>query len=155
MTELSRQMRRLDGAWKTGTNWPQWLEWIEIQNIRGWSGQRFEMRFPIMAVVGENGVGKSTVLQAAASIYNVKPASGKERFASHFFPDTPWDHVHDAHIRYAVREGDTRHPGSVRKPTADGAETLSADSVLSAISTSVGFSRSLTASGIPNSLSRR
>jgi predicted ATPase len=116
MAELGRDMRRLEGAWKTGTNWPQRLEWIEIQNIRGWTGQRFELRFPIMAVVGENGVGKSTVLQAAASIYaNATP--GKERFASDFFPDTPWDHVRAAEIRYAVREGDTRRTGSVRKPT--------------------------------------
>jgi predicted ATPase len=116
MTELSRQVRRLEGAWTTGTKWPQRLEWIEIENIRGWTGQRFELRFPVMAVVGENGVGKSTVLQAAASIY-AKPAPGKERFASHFFPDTPWDRVRDAQIRYAVKRGDSRDTGSVRKPT--------------------------------------
>jgi predicted ATPase len=116
MTELSKEMRRLDGAWKTGTNWPQRLEWIEIVNIRGWTGQRFELRFPIMALVGENGVGKSTVLQAAASIY-AKPAPGKDRFASHFFPDTTWDHIRDAQIRYSVKQGDHRSGGSVRKPT--------------------------------------
>ncbi|MGO9659092.1 MAG: ATP-binding protein [Acidimicrobiales bacterium] len=85
--------------------------------IRGWSGQRFDLRFPIMAVVGENGSGKSTVLQCAAAVYRPETGSGKkERYASDFFPDTPWDQVRKAEIRYSLREGQTPIISSVRKP---------------------------------------
>jgi len=116
MAEMSKEMRRLEGSWKTGTAWPRRLEWIEILNLRGWTGQRFEVTFPIMAVVGENGVGKSTMLQAAASIY-ADDRPGKDRFASDFFPDTTWDHIRAAEIRFSVKEGEQRQTGSVRKPT--------------------------------------
>ncbi len=114
---VSREVRRLDAKWQTGSGWPKRLDWIEIKGVRGWTGQRFELRFPIMAVVGENGVGKSTVLQAAASVYSIDLPAQKERFASDFFPDTPWDQVRNAEIKYAVREGGKPVEHSVRKPT--------------------------------------
>lgn len=116
MTEISREMRRLEASWTQGTRWPKRLEWVEISGLRGWTGQRFELRFPIMAVVGENGVGKSTVIQAAASVYSTEGVT-KERFASEFFPDTTWDQVRAAEIRFSVREGESRQSKSVRKPT--------------------------------------
>jgi hypothetical protein len=65
----SREVRRLEAKWKTGGGWPKRLDWIEIKGLRGWTGQRFDLQFPIMALVGDNGSGKSTVLQAAASVY--------------------------------------------------------------------------------------
>jgi predicted ATPase len=114
---LSRGVRRLKGSWEMGTGWPKRLDWIEIQGIRGWTGQRFELRFPIMAVVGQNGAGKSTVLQCAASVYGSATSGQKERFASDFFPDTAWDQIRGAELRYAVRENGTPHQSSVRKPT--------------------------------------
>ncbi len=114
---VGREVRRLDGKWQTGSGWPKRLDWIEIKGVRGWTGQRFELRFPIMAVVGENGVGKSTVLQAAASVYAIDLPNQKERYASDFFPDTPWDRVRNAEIKYAVREGGRRTEHSVRKLT--------------------------------------
>lgn len=115
--ELSREVRLLQGKWATGTGWPKRLDWIEIKNIRGWVGQRFDLAFPIMAVVGENGVGKSTVLQAAASVYSSSLPGDKERFASDFFPTTVWDQVSGVELRYAVREGGAPTVSSVRKPT--------------------------------------
>ena len=65
----SKEMRRLTGKWSTGSGWPKRLEWIQIDKVRGWNKERFDLRYPIMAIVGENGVGKSTVLQAIASVY--------------------------------------------------------------------------------------
>jgi predicted ATPase len=115
--QLSKEMRRLAARWDTKTGWPKRMDYLEIEGIRGWTGQRFEFAFPIMAVVGENGAGKSTVLQAAASGYASTPARTKFRFASDFFPDTPWDKVRGAELRYAVREGGAQHLLSVRKPT--------------------------------------
>jgi predicted ATPase len=114
---LSNEMRRLQARWTANTGWPKRLDWIEIDGLRGWSGQRFDFSFPIMAIVGENGSGKSTILQCAASVYRPPgPPSVLGNFASDFFPDTPWEIVHDAEIRWAVREGTNPWVGSVRKP---------------------------------------
>ncbi|MGA2325432.1 MAG: AAA family ATPase [Bryobacteraceae bacterium] len=109
----SNEIRRLSAKWATGTGWPKRLEWFEIKGLRGWTGQRFELRYPIMAVVGENGVGKSSVLQAAASVYK---SPRKTRFASDFYPDTAWETIKDASIRYSVREGERQTEASIRKP---------------------------------------
>lgn len=115
---LSREMRLLESKWRSGQGWPKRLEWIEIEGIRGWIGERIEFQFPIVALVGENGVGKSTVLQAVAASY--KPVSNATpRYASDFFPDTPWETVEQAAIRMSVREGPTSSSQliSIRKPT--------------------------------------
>jgi len=116
----SNEIRRLTTKWKSGTGWPKRLEWIDIAGLRGWSGQRFRLDYPIMAVVGENGVGKSTVLQAAAAVY--KSTAEKEfikgrGFASDFFPNTAWDEIRQAQIRYSVRQGNQTVSGIVRKKT--------------------------------------
>lgn len=113
---LSKEMRLLLQKWRTGQSWPKRLDALEIDGLRGWSGQRVEFQFPIVALVGENGVGKSTVLQAAASIY--KPLNkivSKSRFASTYFPDTPWEHAEKATIKWWVKEGQTLKEGSIRK----------------------------------------
>jgi len=60
----SREVRLLANRWSQNP-WPQHLEWIEIDGLRGWGGQRIDFAFPIVAVVGENGAGKSTIIQAA------------------------------------------------------------------------------------------
>ena len=112
---ISKEMRLLAARWRSGQGWPLRLEWFEVDGLRGWSNQRFVMSFPIMAVVGENGAGKSTLLQAAAAVY--RSPGKKGRFASDFFPDTAWDRIRDATIRYSVKEG-TAAPiqASIRKP---------------------------------------
>jgi len=112
---MSREVDRLAGRWQRG-DWPKWLEWLEIEGIRGWSGQRVELNFPIVAIVGENGVGKSTVLQVAASVYKA-PAGDKGFFASDFFPSTPWEQLTGVRLGYSVTQGDDRVDGSVRKRT--------------------------------------
>ena len=113
---MSNEIRLLDRKWSGKTGWPKRLEWIEIERIRGWQGQRVEFAFPIVAIVGENGSGKSTVLQAAACVY--LDEDGKEtRFASAFFPDTAWDTIRSAQIRYGYTEGDNHRSGRIRKPT--------------------------------------
>lgn len=112
---ISSEVRRLGAKWATGTGWPKRLDWVEITGIRGWTGQRFELKFPIMAVVGENGVGKSTVLQAAASVYTSSVKS-RFRFASDFFPDTTWEKIQEALVASSIREGSDRFQTTVRKP---------------------------------------
>lgn len=110
---ISNEVRRLAAKWSTGTGWPQRLNWIEIHGLRGWQGQRLNLQFPIMVIVGENGVGKSTLLQAAASVYR---STNDKRFASDYFPDTWWETIQNAHIRYSVRQGPRELDHSIRKP---------------------------------------
>src|SRR6185437_15552835 len=114
---ISNEVRRLKAKWLTNTGWPKRLDWIEVSGMRGWSRQRFDCGFPIMAIVGENGSGKSTVLQCAASVYRPPgPPTAKGRFASDFFPDTAWETIRNAEIGYAIREGNNPVVNSVRKP---------------------------------------
>lgn len=112
----SREMRRLANRWQQNP-WPQHLEWVEIEGLRGWTGQRVDFTFPIVAIVGENGAGKSTIIQAAASAYR-PPEGTKGYFASEFFPDTPWEQVTGVAIRASVRQGDHSTTVSVRKPSS-------------------------------------
>jgi len=115
---VSDEMRRLIKKWGGGAAWPKRLEWLEIDNLRGWSGQRINFSFPIMAIVGENGSGKSTILQAAASVYRSE-TKGRTWFPSEFFPKTTWDNIEDVAIRFGFQEGKDQHQSSsIRKPTA-------------------------------------
>lgn len=112
---LSREIRRLENNWNNG-QFPKHLEYLELTNLRGWTGQRIEFKFPIVAIVGENGMGKSTIIQSAAAIY--KPPTGSTGyFASTFFPDTAWEELSGIEIKGSVKEGTTSKIISVRKPT--------------------------------------
>ncbi len=113
---ISREMRLLESRWASGQGWPKRLDWIEIRNIRGYDGQRIDMSFPMIAIVGENGAGKSTILQAIAASYDCE-AMGRKNFASYFFPDTTWDPVEGAEIVYSGRQGNQTFTGKVRKPS--------------------------------------
>ena len=113
---LSTEVRRLERSWQNETAWPKRLEWIEISGLRGWVGQRIEFQFPIVAISGENGSGKSSILQAAASVYRDEYARDS-KYASEFFPNTAWDSISNAAIRFSIREGQRRTESSIRKPT--------------------------------------
>ena len=90
------------------------LELLQITGLRGWKGERVQFDFPIVAMIGANGSGKSTVLQAAASVY-AGAEDAKTWFPTDFFPETAWDKIAQAEIAYAVREGGTITTGTLRK----------------------------------------
>lgn len=113
---ISNEVRRLERAWKNETAWPKRLDWIEIEGLRGWTGQRVEFPFPMVAISGENGSGKSSIIQASASVYRESTVKSG-RYASEFFPKTAWDKIENASIRYGYREGTNHKTGSVRKPS--------------------------------------
>src|SRR5688572_4230679 len=115
---LNSKVRLLANKWRADAGWPKRLEWLDISGVRGWTGQRIDLNFPIVAICGENGSGKSTILQAAAAVY-APPGGGRRKgyFASDFFPDTFWETVEDASIRAAIRQGGHSEIRSVRKPT--------------------------------------
>jgi predicted ATPase len=115
---VSDQVRRLETKWVTGNSWPKFLEWLEIKGIRGWKEQRVSFNFPIVAIVGENGSGKSTVLQAAACAYQGDDAGDVTWFPTEFFPETAWDKLEGVGINYGYREGQRHWDSSIRKPTS-------------------------------------
>lgn len=112
---MDRAIRQLENKWAT-TPYPKYLNSLELKNIRGWSGQKIEFKFPIVAIVGENGMGKSTIIQAAAAIYKAS-SGGHGFFASTFFPDTAWEEFSGVEINANITEGLNTHDISIRKPT--------------------------------------
>lgn len=50
--------------------WPQFIEMVQIDGLRGWTGQTINFQFPVVAIVGENGSGKSTILKTACTQLN-------------------------------------------------------------------------------------
>lgn len=110
----SAEIRKLENKWVAGNSWPKFLEWVEIKGIRGWSGQRITFNFPIVAIVGENGSGKSTIIQASACAYQ---NDKRVWFPSEFFPETAWDSLKDVRLDYGYKQGQNRSSGSFRKPT--------------------------------------
>jgi predicted ATPase len=113
---INDEVRRLSRRWAGGTGWPKRLEWIQVKGIRGWAGQRLTLPYPIVAIAGENGSGKSSLLQAAACVYRAEEGE-RTWFPSEFFPDTAWDEIRDASILYGYGEGNVHRDGSIRKPT--------------------------------------
>jgi predicted ATPase len=64
-----------------------------------------------MAIVGENGVGKSTVLQCAASVYNAPPKR-RAKYGSDFLFGTTWEDVRGS-VEYSAWVGDHTHDDSI------------------------------------------
>jgi predicted ATPase len=114
---INDEVRRLDKKWQAGTGWPRRLEWIELSGIRGWNGQRLKLDFPIVAIVGENGSGKSALLQAAACAYQGEDGS-RSWYPTEFFPETAWDKITNASITYGYTQGAGHLQHSIRKPTS-------------------------------------
>lgn len=97
--DIMRQFNHGDGEWQ------QFIKSIKINNIHGWSNQEIFFRFPVVAIVGENGIGKSTFLKAAACAYENKDA--KNFYPSNMFMSTQWDTaaMAGATIDYKIRQG--------------------------------------------------
>lgn len=98
-----------------GGQWPQFLERLDIAGLRGWRGQTIQFKFPVVAVVGENGAGKSTVLKVAAAAYEKNEDSGY--YPSDFFLDTHWDTLEGIELGYQIKLGDQTQGFKIRKPT--------------------------------------
>ncbi|MFD0567948.1 AAA family ATPase [Kitasatospora saccharophila] len=72
-------LNALADAWNSrtpGKDWPLFLERVQIDGLRGWVGEGVDFRFPVVAIAGENGAGKSTVLKVAAAAYEASQKDG-------------------------------------------------------------------------------
>lgn len=126
MAGLAKTLPKLTSDWATERNsnkgWPKFLESVSVSGIRGWSGQKIEFRFPVVAIAGENGAGKSTILKAAAASYSADPSAAAtlaQTFSpDDFFPTTPWEVVSNAKLTYQVRQGSNTDIYSVGKVTS-------------------------------------
>ncbi|MBZ9980347.1 MULTISPECIES: AAA family ATPase [unclassified Mesorhizobium] len=96
--------------------WPQFLQMVSINGLRGWTGQSVEFNFPVVAVVGENGSGKSTLLKAATCVYD-QENKDKKFYPSAFFVDTHWDAIKGVSLTYRVKRGHNIDSFRVSKPT--------------------------------------
>ncbi|WP_035602684.1 ATP-binding protein [Haloferula sp. BvORR071] len=97
--------------------WPKYLRSVTLSGLRGWQGQEVRFEFPICAIVGENGSGKSTILKAAAAAYSNNKDPKAAFSLSDFFFDTAWEKVSNAEITYKVVQGGDERTFSVRKPS--------------------------------------
>lgn len=97
--------------------WPQFLQMVKIDGLRGWSGQAVEFNFPVVAIVGENGSGKSTLMKVAACVYDNKDKD-KRFYPSAFFVETHWDSIQGVQIDFRVKRGPNVDSFRITKPTA-------------------------------------
>ena len=121
---LEEERRRLERDWVSaghqGNGWPQFLTSVKIDGLRGWSGEQIDFRFPIVAIAGENGSGKSTVLKVAAAAYiNLATQDQFSRTFNpeDFFPKTQWEDVEGVRLTYNIRRGDETSSYILRKPS--------------------------------------
>lgn len=96
--------------------WPQFLQMVQINGLRGWAGQAVEFNFPVVALVGENGSGKSTLMKAAACVYDSKDKD-KRFYPSSFFVDTHWDTIQGVIIDFRVKRGNLVENFRITKPS--------------------------------------
>lgn len=98
--------------------WPKYLSSIQINGLRGWTGEEIRFNFPVTVIAGENGTGKSTILKAAACAYSSPRGTQDTFYPSAFFPDTPWENITNAELTYKIREGSDEHNFKYRKRQA-------------------------------------
>jgi predicted ATPase len=99
-----------------GNLWPKFLQSLSIAGLRGWNGEEIDFHFPVVAIVGENGSGKSTIAKTAACAYDA-PTGLPTFFPTSFFVPTQWDEVSNVQLKYKLRHGDEIRSYTIGKPS--------------------------------------
>jgi predicted ATPase len=108
------EIQTIRRQFKEGKLWSQFLESVRIDGLRGLNGQLITFQFPVVALAGENGSGKSTVLKVAASAYRRSKQSHSYHPGS-FFVSTYWDRVENVTLGFRVRQGPQIKDFTIRK----------------------------------------
>lgn len=120
MGTIAPTVSKLTDAWNmerhSNRGWPKFLTAIYIDGLRGWKDQWIGFRYPVVAIAGENGSGKSTILKVAATAYGAD-ADGTDYSPDDFFPTTPWEVVSRVRLQYQVQQGETNSTHAVKKPS--------------------------------------
>lgn len=109
------EINTIRGQYQAG-KWPQFLQMVQINGLRGWAGQSVEFNFPVVGVVGENGSGKSTLMKVAACVYDNKDKE-KRFYPSTFFVETHWDKIQGVRIDFRVKRGAQIDSYRITKPS--------------------------------------
>jgi len=113
---VATEINRIRDQFQSGL-WPQFVEFIELTNLRSWDCQGINFRFPVTAIIGENGTGKSTLLKALACAYEHPTDRKRTYYPSKFFVDTQWEKLTDCKISFRTKIGDSTRTFNIRKPT--------------------------------------
>ncbi|MFI6023986.1 ATP-dependent nuclease [Amycolatopsis magusensis] len=116
---MDHEVARVKSAFNSN-RYKNFLESIQIRNLRGFSDEdstTVNFRFPVVAVVGENGAGKTTIIKAAAIGYE-QAGRGKSSYQpGKFFMSTTWDAVTKVQIDYGYKDDGRTTSCTVRKPS--------------------------------------
>jgi len=96
--------------------WPKFVTSVNITGIHGLKNKQIDFKFPVCAIVGENGTCKSTILKLLACAYKGDEAKSGF-FPSDFFPDTAWDNLKDVNVEYQVKQGAKINTQKITKTT--------------------------------------
>jgi len=102
LSALSDKVRR--------SNYATYLKSVRLNKVRGFNGAQVNFDFPVTALVGPNGGGKSTVLGAAACAYkSIKP--------SIFFPKSSIgdNSMSEWSIEYELIDKSKNQTGTIRR----------------------------------------
>jgi len=113
---VATEINRIRDQFQSGL-WPQFVEHIELTNLRSWNNQGINFRFPVTAIIGENGTGKSTLLKSLACAYEHPSDPKRTYYPSKFFIDTQWEQLTDCKISFRVKLGDSTRSFNIRKPS--------------------------------------
>jgi predicted ATPase len=116
MPEINEMRRQFNNE-----QWPKFIRSVTIDKLRGWDNQTIKFRFPVCAIAGENGSGKSTILRAAVCAYTNTLPNAQTFFPSKLFLWTNWDEAsvpRDSSLIYTIKQG-TQPIGGKWKRTND------------------------------------
>lgn len=86
------------------SGWARLIKNIKIKGLHSFNNI-IEFKFPICAIVGENGTGKSTILKLCACAYKNEDKT-KTFYPTSFFPETIWEQVRNVNVDYEISLGD-------------------------------------------------
>ncbi len=88
MSLIAKQLKDVWDALRADRGmWDCYLEEVRIKNLRGINDLRVPLSYPVTVLAGPNGCGKSTILFACATAYDVPDRGPRDFVPSTLFPN--------------------------------------------------------------------